>query len=298
MAREEGFVEVTDGRVWYRREGERDAHAAPRPARRPRSRGRTTSSRSPSAWRLTGRRSSSTSSAAAARTSPTIPRCGRSTARLRGGRHGARGPGARALPPARPVLGRLALHRVHVPRRAGDRGSRARLDVGEHAGVHGRGARAHRRSSRAAPHDAAWSWARAASTTRPEYQAAVMEFYRRHLCRLDPWPECVLQSAAELDGNQVYLTMNGPTEFDVIGSLRDWDRTADLGRIRVADARHLRPLRRDHPRLLADHRATGSRRAHGRVRALGPLRARGGAGAVRGGRGGVPGLGRPRLIRP
>ena len=25
--------------------------------------------------------------------------------------------------------------------------------------------------------------------------------------------------------------MNGPTEFDVIGSLRDWDRTADLHRI-------------------------------------------------------------------
>ena len=34
-----------------------------------------------------------------------------------------------------------------------------------------------------------------------------------------------------MDGNQVYLTMNGPTEFDVVGSLRTWDRTADLGRI-------------------------------------------------------------------
>jgi proline-specific peptidase len=67
----------------------------------------------------------------------------------------------------------------------------------------------------------------------PAYQEAVQEFYRRHLCRLDPWPDCVQESAAELDGNQVYLTMNGPTEFDVIGSLRTWDRTADLGRIRV-----------------------------------------------------------------
>jgi proline iminopeptidase len=27
--------------------------------------------------------------------------------------------------------------------------------------------------------------------------------------------------------------MNGPTEFDVIGRLREWDRTADLGRIDV-----------------------------------------------------------------
>jgi proline-specific peptidase len=67
----------------------------------------------------------------------------------------------------------------------------------------------------------------------PSYQDAVMAFYRRHLCRLDPWPDCALRSAAELDGNQVYLTMNGPTEFDVIGSLRDWDRTADLHRIEV-----------------------------------------------------------------
>jgi proline-specific peptidase len=66
---------------------------------------------------------------------------------------------------------------------------------------------------------------------RPEYGEAVQEFYRRHLCRLDPWPEAMRKSAEELDGNQVYLTMNGPTEFDVIGSLRTWDRTADLERI-------------------------------------------------------------------
>lgn len=65
----------------------------------------------------------------------------------------------------------------------------------------------------------------------PEYGQAVMEFYRRHVCRLDPWPEALLKTAAELEGNQVYLTMNGPTEFDVIGCLRDWDRTADLHRI-------------------------------------------------------------------
>jgi proline-specific peptidase len=59
----------------------------------------------------------------------------------------------------------------------------------------------------------------------------VLEFYRRHLCRLDPWPEALRKSAKELEDNQVYLTLNGPTEFDVIGSLSEWDRTADLGRI-------------------------------------------------------------------
>jgi proline-specific peptidase len=69
---------------------------------------------------------------------------------------------------------------------------------------------------------------------RPEYATAVREFYDRHLCRLDPWPEALQRSSEELEGNQVYLTMNGPTEFDVIGSLRDWDRTSDLHRIAVS----------------------------------------------------------------
>jgi proline-specific peptidase len=67
----------------------------------------------------------------------------------------------------------------------------------------------------------------------PDYQAAVDVFYHRHLCRADPWPDALLRSSAQMDGNQVYLTMNGPTEFDVIGRLREWDRTADLGRIDV-----------------------------------------------------------------
>jgi proline-specific peptidase len=67
----------------------------------------------------------------------------------------------------------------------------------------------------------------------PEYEAAVTDFYRRHLCRLDPWPPALQASVAILEGNAVYQTMNGPTEFDVIGPLRTWDRTADLGRIDV-----------------------------------------------------------------
>jgi proline-specific peptidase len=67
--------------------------------------------------------------------------------------------------------------------------------------------------------------------TDPDYLAAVDVFYHRHLCRADPWPEALVKSAQQMDGNPVYLTMNGPTEFDVIGLLRDWDRTADLHRI-------------------------------------------------------------------
>jgi proline-specific peptidase len=67
----------------------------------------------------------------------------------------------------------------------------------------------------------------------PEYEAAVAEFYSRHGCRLDPWPPALLATVANLDGNAVTLAMCGPAEFDVTGPLRTWDRTADLGRIEV-----------------------------------------------------------------
>jgi proline-specific peptidase len=67
----------------------------------------------------------------------------------------------------------------------------------------------------------------------PDYRAAEQEFYRRHLCRMDPWPDALVRSSEQMEGNQVYATMNGPTEFDVIGVLRTWDRTPDLARIDV-----------------------------------------------------------------
>ena len=65
------------------------------------------------------------------------------------------------------------------------------------------------------------------------YKAAVNEFLRRHLCRLDPWPDAILRTGKNIEGNPVYLTMNGPNEFIVIGNLRDWDRRDRLGEIVV-----------------------------------------------------------------
>jgi proline-specific peptidase len=65
----------------------------------------------------------------------------------------------------------------------------------------------------------------------PDYLAAADEFYRRHVCRLSPWPDAFVRTVANLDGNPVYQTMNGPNEFFVIGNLKDWDRTARLGEI-------------------------------------------------------------------
>ena len=66
----------------------------------------------------------------------------------------------------------------------------------------------------------------------PEYEEAMMPFYTRHVCRLDPWPQFVVDAFAWIDLDPtVYHTMNGPSEFHVIGSIKDWqskDRLADI----------------------------------------------------------------------
>ena len=65
----------------------------------------------------------------------------------------------------------------------------------------------------------------------PEFEAGMMEFYKRHLCRLDPWPDPLMRCLENLDGNIVYETMNGPTEFTVIGNMKDWNRIEKLSEI-------------------------------------------------------------------
>jgi proline-specific peptidase len=72
----------------------------------------------------------------------------------------------------------------------------------------------------------------AGTTDSPEYEAATLEFYGRHVCRLDPWPDGVLRSFAQLEANpDVYLHMQGPNEFVITGTLKDWDITSRLGEI-------------------------------------------------------------------
>jgi proline-specific peptidase len=67
----------------------------------------------------------------------------------------------------------------------------------------------------------------------PAYEEAATEFYKRHLCRLWPWPDPYLRTVRNLTDNQVYETMNGPNEFVVIGNLKTWDRIDRLGEIRA-----------------------------------------------------------------
>lgn len=72
---------------------------------------------------------------------------------------------------------------------------------------------------------------RAGTIDDPEYLRATQVFYDRHVIRLKPIPEHV-QRAMDQAG-EVYLTMNGPTEFLVIGTIKDWDRTDRLSEIHV-----------------------------------------------------------------
>lgn len=71
----------------------------------------------------------------------------------------------------------------------------------------------------------------AGTTEDPEYIAAVDVFYSRHLCRI-PQPPYVLASFEQLAADPtVYHTMNGPSEFHVIGSLKHWDIRPQLKEI-------------------------------------------------------------------
>jgi L-proline amide hydrolase len=71
----------------------------------------------------------------------------------------------------------------------------------------------------------------AGTTDAPEYEKAVRVFYDRHLCRV-PWPDCVERSFAQMaEDPTVYHTMNGPSEFHCIGSLKTWDITDRLQEI-------------------------------------------------------------------
>jgi proline-specific peptidase len=67
----------------------------------------------------------------------------------------------------------------------------------------------------------------------PDYQAAAMAFYQRHVCRLDPWPESLLRTMANITASPVYAFMWGPSEFTLTGSLGGWDRSDRLGEITV-----------------------------------------------------------------
>ncbi len=70
------------------------------------------------------------------------------------------------------------------------------------------------------------------TTNSAEYEKAVQVFNSRHVCRIKPVPAEVARSFAQIAADPtVYQTMNGPSEFHVIGSLKTWNIIDQVGRI-------------------------------------------------------------------
>lgn len=68
----------------------------------------------------------------------------------------------------------------------------------------------------------------------PDYQAASRIFYGEHLCRVVPLPDEVQRTIDWIGYDPtVYFHMNGPTEFLVNGTLKDWSIEDRLDRIEV-----------------------------------------------------------------
>jgi len=67
----------------------------------------------------------------------------------------------------------------------------------------------------------------------PEYMRIAMEeLYPQMICRLKPWPEPVSR-AFRLSNQKIYNQMQGKSEFEVTGNLKDWERWDRLHEIKV-----------------------------------------------------------------
>ncbi|MCD5996620.1 proline iminopeptidase-family hydrolase [Pseudomonas sp. CDFA 602] len=74
----------------------------------------------------------------------------------------------------------------------------------------------------------------AGTLDHPDYVAASRLFYDRHVCRVTPWPAEVKRTFDQIDADPtVYHSMNGPTEFHVIGTMKDWTIVDRLSAIEV-----------------------------------------------------------------
>lgn len=72
----------------------------------------------------------------------------------------------------------------------------------------------------------------AGTTDSIDYTQAVDVFYARHVCRVQPLPRDVQDSFDQADVDPtVYHTMNGPSEFHVVGTLKEWSIIERLDQI-------------------------------------------------------------------
>ena len=65
----------------------------------------------------------------------------------------------------------------------------------------------------------------------PRYMELLLpNFYAKHLCRLPEWPDAFNRAAARAN-KEIYVLMQGPSEFGASGRLEKWDRKADLSKL-------------------------------------------------------------------
>ena len=65
----------------------------------------------------------------------------------------------------------------------------------------------------------------------PRYmEILIPNFYHKHICRLDDWPDAVNRALGRIN-RSIYVPMQGPSEFRASGVLERWDRKADLPRL-------------------------------------------------------------------
>ena len=66
----------------------------------------------------------------------------------------------------------------------------------------------------------------------PSYQQAVDYYYKLYLARKQPWSADIDSAFAQM-GENVYMHMDGPSEFTLSGNLKDYNATGKLGNIKV-----------------------------------------------------------------
>ncbi|KAI4151456.1 MAG: hypothetical protein LQ340_003484 [Diploschistes diacapsis] len=68
-----------------------------------------------------------------------------------------------------------------------------------------------------------------------EFKEAITAVYKKHLCRVEPYPapEAEIAEKRLTEDPTVYGTMNGPSEINILGSLRTWSVIDELHKIEV-----------------------------------------------------------------
>ena len=74
--------------------------------------------------------------------------------------------------------------------------------------------------------------------SNPRYEELLMpNFYQQHICRLKEWPDPVVRAFTHMDNTkvskQIYVIMQGPSEFGLSGRLLNWDIKNRLKEIRI-----------------------------------------------------------------